>query len=158
MKSRLRQSRSPTLTTNTHLARAILSYRITTLKMIVVVPYITQTALASQVTPHTPACGGTSSNNLSLLRGAMSWSVSDGPAVGLRSSQAGMVTPVIESELYSIFLIISTIFPAHLQPLFPLLPHLERHLLYVVLGPKASTVRYSGESQVIPTLVYKDCT
>ena len=64
---------------------------------------------------------------------------------------------VINSELYSIFPSIFPIFPALLQPFFPLLLHLERHLLYLVLGLNAHTVRYSGESHVIHTLVYKEC-
>ena len=68
-----------------------------------------------------------------------------------------IVSPVINSELHSIFPSIFPIFPALLQLFFPLLPHLERHLLYLVPGPNARTVRCSGESHVIHTLVYKEC-
>ena len=55
---------------------------------------------------------------------------------------------VIESDSSSIFLSISTI--------FPLLPHLERHFLYLVPRPNTCTVHYLGESHIIYTLVYKD--
>ena len=74
----------------------------------------------------------------------------------LRSTASDLLN-VINPQLYSIFPSIFPIFPALLQPFFPLLPHLERHLLYLVPGPNARTVRYLGESHVIHTFIYKEC-
>ena len=63
--------------------------------------------------------------------------VAPGGAVNLQQL-LGLVFHVINSELCSIFPSIFTIFPALLQPFLPLLPHLERHLLYLVPGPHCS--------------------
>ena len=64
------------------------------------------------------------------------------PPVGSEQLALEIMVPtmtVIESELYSIFLSISPIFPAVLQPLFSLLPVMVRLLPYLVLEWKQRT-------------------